>query len=177
MGILDIVPAGVVSGKDVYKVFDYAREHHFAIPAFNVTTSSVANAALEAARDAKAPVILQLSQGGAAYFAGKGLPNDQQQASVTGAVAAAHYVRSVAKSYGVPVILHSDHCAKKLLPWFDGMLAADEEWYQKNGEPLFSSHMLDLSEEPKEENIKTCVEYLKRMAKICLLYTSPSPRD
>ena len=166
MGILDIVPAGVVSGKDVYKVFDYAREHHFAIPAFNVTTSSVANAALEAARDAKAPVILQLSQGGAAYFAGKGLPNDQQQASVTGAVAAAHYVRSVAKSYGVPVILHSDHCAKKLLPWFDGMLAADEEWYQKNGEPLFSSHMLDLSEEPKEENIKTCVEYLKRMAKI-----------
>lgn len=166
MGILDIVPAGVVSGKDVYKVFDYAREHHFAIPAFNVTTSSVANAALEAARDAKAPVILQLSQGGAAYFAGKGLPNDQQQASVTGAVAAAHYVRSVAKSYGVPVILHSDHCAKKLLPWFDGMLAADEEWYQKNGEPLFSSHMLDLSEEPKEENIKICVEYLKRMAKI-----------
>lgn len=166
MGILDIVPAGVISGHDVYKVYDYARENHFAIPAFNVTTSSVANAALEAAREAKAPVIIQVSNGGAAYFAGKGLPNDKQQASVAGSVACAHYVRSVAKHYGVPVILHSDHCAKKLLPWFDGMLAADEEWFAKYGEPLFSSHMLDLSEETKEDNIKICLEYLKRMAKI-----------
>lgn len=166
MGLLDIVPAGVVSGKDVYKVFDYAREHHFAIPAFNVTTSSVANSALEAARDAKSPLILQLSQGGAAFFAGKSIPNDQQQGSIAGAVAAAHYIRSVAKEYGVPVILHSDHCAKKLLPWFDGMLKADEEFFEKNGEPLFSSHMLDLSEEPKEENIRICCEYLKRMARI-----------
>lgn len=112
--------AGVVSGKDVYKVFDYARENHFAIPAFNVTSSSTANAALEAARDAKSPVILQVSQGGAAYFAGKGVANDKQQASIGGAVAAAHFIRAVAPLYGVPVILHSDHCAKKLLPWFDG---------------------------------------------------------
>ncbi|WFD36051.1 Fructose-bisphosphate aldolase 1 [Malassezia cuniculi] len=166
MGVLDIVPAGVVSGQDVYKVFDYARENHFAIPAFNVTTSSVVNAALEAARDAKSPVILQLSQGGAAYFAGKGLANDKQQASIAGAIAAAHYIRSVAPSYGVPVILHSDHCAKKLLPWFDGMLEADEAYYKQHNEPLFSSHMLDLSEETKEENIAVCKKYLERMAKI-----------
>ena len=129
-------------------------------------TSSVANAALEAARDAKSPLILQLSQGGAAFFAGKGLANDNQQASIAGATAAAHYIRSVAKEYGVPVILHSDHCAKKLLPWFDGMLAADEEYFKQTGEPLFSSHMLDLSEEPKEENIEICRKYLERMAKI-----------
>lgn len=107
-----------------------------------------------------------MSQGGALFFAGKGLANDKQQGSVAGAVAAAHYIRAVAKDYGVPVILHSDHCAKKLLPWFDGMLAADEEYFQKTGEPLFSSHMLDLSEEPKEENIQTCLHYLERMAKI-----------
>ncbi|CAO1614570.1 unnamed protein product [Parajaminaea phylloscopi] len=166
MGLLDIAPAGVVAGKDVYKVFDYARKNGFAIPAFNVTSSSTANAALEAARDAKSPVIIQVSQGGAQFFAGKGLPNDKQQASITGAVAAAHHVRAVAASYGVPVILHSDHCAKKLLPWFDGMLEADEAYYKTNGEPLFSSHMLDLSEEPKEENIEVCKKYLARMAKI-----------
>lgn len=129
-------------------------------------TSSVANSALEAARDAKAPVILQLSNGGAAYFGGKSLPNDKQQASVAGAIAAAHYIRSIAPLYGVPVILHSDHCAKKLLPWFDGMLAADEEYFKEHKEPLFSSHMLDLSEEPKNENIALCKEYLQRMAKI-----------
>jgi len=131
-----------------------------------VTSSSVANAALEAARDAKSPVILQVSQGGAAYFAGKGVANDKQQASIAGAVAAAHHIRNVAPLYGVPVIIHSDHCAKKLLPWFDGMLEADEEYFKKNGEPLFSSHMLDLSEESKEENIATCKKYLERMAKI-----------
>lgn len=166
MGILDIVPPGVVDGKDVYKVFDYARENHFAIPAFNVTSSSTANAAMEAARDAKSPVILQMSQGGAAFWAGKGVPNDKQQASIAGAVAAALFVRAVAPSYGIPVILHSDHCAKKLLPWFDGMLEADEAYFKKEGKPLFSSHMLDLSEESKEENIATCVKYLERMAKI-----------
>ncbi|KAJ9476493.1 Fructose-bisphosphate aldolase [Pseudozyma hubeiensis] len=164
MGVLDIVPAGVVSGKDVYKVFDYARENKFAIPAFNVTSSSVAISALEAARDAKSPLILQVSQGGAANFAGKGLSNSNQEASITGAKAAALFIRAVAPAYGVPVIMHSDHCAKKLLPWFDGMLAADEEYYKEHNEPLFSSHMLDLSEEPKEENIETCLKYLKRMA-------------
>ncbi|KAJ3346042.1 Fructose-bisphosphate aldolase 1, partial [Kappamyces sp. JEL0680] len=109
------------------------------------------------------------SNGGGAYFAGKGLANDKQQASVLGSVAGAYYVRAVAASYGIPVIVHSDHCAKKLLPWFDGMLEADEAHFKAHGVPLFSSHMLDLSEEPKEENIATCVHYLKRMAPINLL--------
>ncbi|KAL1747993.1 hypothetical protein HDZ31DRAFT_60699 [Schizophyllum fasciatum] len=164
MGILDIVPAGVITGENVRKVFDYAKEHKFAIPAFNVTSSSTANAVLEAARDIKSPIIVQVSQGGAAYFAGKGLANDKQQASIRGAVAAAHHVRIVAKDYGIPVIMHSDHCAKKLLPWFEGMLEADEDHFKVHQEPLFSSHMLDLSEESKEENIATCVKYFKRMA-------------
>jgi len=164
MGILDVVPAGVITGDNVRKLFEYAKEHKFAIPAINVTSSSTANAALEAARDIKSPIILQVSQGGSAYFAGKGLANDKQQASITGAVAAAHHIRTVAKAYGIPVVLHSDHCAEKLLPWFDGMLEADEEYYKAHQEPLFSSHMLDLSEEPKEKNIATCVKYFKRLA-------------
>ncbi|KIJ59432.1 hypothetical protein HYDPIDRAFT_100723 [Hydnomerulius pinastri MD-312] len=164
MGVLDIVPAGVLTGENVRKLFNYAKENKFAIPAINVTSSSTANAVLEAARDIKAPIILQVSQGGSAYFAGKGLANDKQQASILGAKAAALHIRTVAKEYGVPVVLHSDHCAHKLLPWFDGMLAVDEEYYKAHQEPLFSSHMLDLSEEPKEENIKTCVQYFKRMA-------------
>ncbi|CAO3635292.1 unnamed protein product [Mucor hiemalis] len=127
---------------------------------------STVNAALEAARDIKSPIIIQFSQGGAAYFAGKGLDNKNQEASIIGAVAGAQYVRAVAKAYGIPVIIHSDHCAKKLLPWFDGMLAADEAYYKAHGVPLFSSHMLDLSEETKEENIEICLKYLKRMAAI-----------
>lgn len=168
MGILDIVPAGVLTGDNVRKLFEYAKEHQFAIPAINVTSSSTANAVLEAARDIKSPIIIQVSQGGSAYYAGKGLANDKQQASILGAVAAAHHVRIVAKAYGVPVVLHSDHCAHKLLPWFDGMLKADEEYYKQHQEPLFSSHMLDLSEESKEENIATCVSYFKRMAPLGL---------
>ncbi|KAI8381455.1 fructose-bisphosphate aldolase, class II [Radiomyces spectabilis] len=166
MGILDIVPAGVLTGDNVRKLFSYAREHKFAIPAINCTSTSTVNAALEAARDIKSPIIIQFSNGGAAYFAGKGLSNKNQEASVIGAVAGAQYVRAVAKAYGIPVVVHSDHCAKKLLPWFDGMLAADEEYYKANGEPLFSSHMLDLSEETKDENIEICLTYLKRMAAI-----------
>ncbi|EIW55404.1 fructose-bisphosphate aldolase [Trametes versicolor FP-101664 SS1] len=168
MGVLDIVPAGVLTGDNVRKLFQYAKENQFAIPAINVTSSSVANSVLEAARDIKSPIIIQVSQGGSDFFAGKGLANDKQQASITGAVAAAHHVRAVAKAYGVPVVLHSDHCAKKLLPWFDGMLAADEEYFAQHQEPLFSSHMLDLSEESKEENIETCVKYFKRMAPLGL---------
>ncbi|KAK1750167.1 hypothetical protein QBC47DRAFT_394724 [Echria macrotheca] len=166
MGILDDLklPVGVLYGDDVLKLFQYAREKEFAIPACNVTSSSTAVAALEAARDAKAPIILQTSQGGAAYFAGKGIKNsaEKQEASVAGAIAAAHYIRSVAPIYGVPVVLHTDHCAKKLLPWLDGMLDADEAFFKQNGIPLFSSHMIDL--EPVDENIETCVKYLKRMA-------------
>ncbi|KAI0267471.1 hypothetical protein BC834DRAFT_822529 [Gloeopeniophorella convolvens] len=168
MGVLDIVPAGVLTGDNVRKLFEYAKEHKFAIPAINVTSSSVANAVLEAARDIKSPIIIQVSQGGSAYFAGKGLANDKQQASIIGAVAAAHHIRVVSKAYGVPVVLHSDHCAEKLLPWFDGMLEADEAYFKEHQEPLFSSHMLDLSEEPKEQNIATCVKYFKRMAPLGL---------
>ncbi|EKM82139.1 hypothetical protein AGABI1DRAFT_112255 [Agaricus bisporus var. burnettii JB137-S8] len=166
MGVLDIVPAGVLTGDNVRKLFDYAKANKFAIPAVNVTSTSVANAVLEAARDIKSPIIIQVSQGGAAYFAGKGLANDKQQASIVGAVSAAHHVRLMAKAYGIPVVMHSDHCAHKLLPWFDGMLQADEAYFNDHGEPLFSSHMLDLSEEPKEENIKICEKYFKRMAAI-----------
>jgi len=166
MGVLDIVPAGVLTGDNVRKLFEYAKENKFAIPAINVTSSSTVNAVLEAARDIKAPIIIQSSQGGSAYFAGKGLANDKQQASILGAIAAARHVRTVAKAYGVPVVLHTDHCAHKLLPWFDGMLEADEEYFKAHGEPLFSSHMLDLSEEPKEENIATCAKYFKRMSKM-----------
>ena len=129
-----------------------------------MTSSSTAVAALEAAKDAKAPIILQLSQGGAAYFAGKGVDNKDQRASIAGAVAAAHYIRSVAPSYGIPVVLHTDHCAKKLLPWLDGMLDADEAWFKEHNEPLFSSHMIDLSEEPVDFNIETTAKYLKRAA-------------
>ena len=157
---------GVITGEDVHKLFKYASAKGFAIPAINVTSSSTAVAALEAARDAKAPIILQTSNGGAAYFAGKGISNANQYASVQGSVAAAHYIRSIAPAYGIPVILHSDHCAKKLLPWFDGMLEADEAYFKEHGEPLFSSHMLDLSEENDDENIATCVKYFTRMAKM-----------
>jgi len=170
MGVLDIVPAGVITGENVKKLFEYAKKEHFAIPAFNVTSSSTAVAALEGAREAKAPVILQVSQGGAAFWAGKGIKNpaDTQYGSVQGSIAFAHYVRAIAPAYGIPVIIHSDHCAKKLLPWFDGMLEADEAYFKQHNEPLFSSHMLDLSEESKEDNIADCVHYLKRMAKINL---------
>jgi len=168
MGVLEVIPAGVLTGDQTRKLFEYAREHKFAIPAINVTSSSTANAVLEAARDVKSPIIIQVSQGGAAYFAGKGLPNGKQEASITGSIAAAQHIRTVAKSYGVPVVMHSDHCAKKLLPWFDGMLEADAAYFKEHGVPLFSSHMLDLSEDPKEENIAICKDYLKKMASLNL---------
>jgi len=156
--------SGVIYGDDVNTLFKYAQEKNFAIPAINVTSSSTVVASLEAARDAKSPIILQVSQGGAAYFAGKGVKNGNQEASIAGAVAAAHYVRAIAPAYGIPVILHTDHCAKKLLPWLDGMLDADEKWFKDNGVPLFSSHMIDLSEEEVEYNIQTTKKYLQRAA-------------
>jgi fructose-bisphosphate aldolase class II len=155
---------GVIVGDDVLNLFKYAQEKKFAIPAINVTSSSTVVASLEAARDQKAPVILQMSQGGAAYFAGKGVANGDQQASIAGAIAGAHYIRAVAPSYGIPVILHTDHCAKKLLPWLDGMMDEDEKHFKEHGEPLFSSHMIDLSEEDVEWNIQTTAKYLKRAA-------------
>jgi fructose-bisphosphate aldolase class II len=155
---------GVIVGDDVLNLFKYAREHEFAIPAINVTSSSTVVAALEAARDSKSPVILQTSQGGAAYFAGKGVSNEGQFASTQGAIAAAHYIRAIAPTYGIPVVLHTDHCAKKLLPWLDGMLDADEAYFKQHGEPLWSSHMVDLSEESKAENIAITKRYAQRMA-------------
>ena len=156
--------SGVIYGEDVRKLFKHAQENKYAIPAINVTSSSTVVAALEAARDAKAPIILQLSQGGAAYFCGKGVDNKDQSASIAGAVAAAHYVRGVAPAYGIPVVLHTDHCAKKLLPWLDGMLKADKEFFDATGEPLYSSHMIDLSEEEVKFNIETTAKYLKQAA-------------
>ncbi|CAN6651497.1 fructose-bisphosphate aldolase [Trichomonascus vanleenenianus] len=158
--------SGVIVGDDVRALFDYAQKHGFAIPAINVTSSSTVVAALEAARDNKCPIILQTSNGGAAYFAGKGVSNSKQEASIAGSIAAAHYIRSIAPTYGVPVVLHSDHCAEKLLPWFDGMLAADEAYYKLHGEPLFSSHMIDLSEEEHSVNIAITKKYFERAAKM-----------
>jgi len=166
MGAQDVLTrkTGVIVGDDVLNLFKYAQQKKFAIPAINVTSSSTVVASLEAARDAKAPIILQMSQGGAAYFAGKGVDNKDQTASIAGSVAAAHYIRAIAPAYKIPVILHTDHCAKKLLPWLDGMLDADEKYFKEHGEPLFSSHMIDLSEEPVDWNIETTAKYLKRAA-------------
>ncbi|KAI0015897.1 hypothetical protein F4780DRAFT_761887 [Xylariomycetidae sp. FL0641] len=156
--------SGVIVGDDVLALFQHARENKYAIPAINVTSSSTVVASLEAARDSKAPIVLQISQGGAAYFCGKGVPNGDQSASIQGAIAGAHYIRALAPAYGVPVVLHTDHCAKKLLPWLDGMMDADEKYFKEHGEPLFSSHMIDLSEEPVDYNIETTAAYLKRAA-------------
>ncbi|CAD6569762.1 MAG: Fructose-bisphosphate aldolase 1 [Alectoria sarmentosa] len=168
MGVQEVLTrkTGVIYGEDVYNLFKYAQKHEFAIPAINVTSSSTVVAALEAARDSKSPIILQMSQGGAAYFCGKGVDNKDQKASIMGAIAGAHYIRSVAPAYEIPVILHTDHCAKKLLPWLDGMLEEDDKHFKKHKEPLFSSHMIDLSEEPKDSNIKETTEYMKRAAKM-----------
>ncbi|KAK6508402.1 Fructose-bisphosphate aldolase 1 [Arthrobotrys conoides] len=169
MGAQDVLTrkTGVITGDDVLALFKHARENQYAIPAINVTSSSTVVAALEAARDKKSPIILQTSQGGAAYFAGKGVSNSEpvnQYASIQGAIAAAHYIRAIAPAYGIPVVLHTDHCAKKLLPWLDGMLDADEAYFKEHGEPLFSSHMIDLSEEPHDQNIATTAKYLARAA-------------
>ncbi|PVU95515.1 hypothetical protein BB561_001778 [Smittium simulii] len=170
MGLLDIVPAGVVTGKKLMDLFHYCQKHNFAIPAVNCTSSSTVNACLETARDTNTPIIVQVSHGGAAFFAGKGIKNTNDQASITGAIAAAHHVRAVAKIYGVPVVLHSDHCARNILGWLDGMIEADEAYYKQHGEPLFSSHMIDLSAEEKSYNIEVTAQYMKRLAAIdCLL--------
>lgn len=166
MSILDVVKAGVVTGNDVQKIFAYAKEHNFALPAVNCVNTDSVNAVIEAAARVKAPVIIQFSNGGAAFFAGKGLKLEGQQAGVLGAIAGAKHVHAIAEAYGVPVILHTDHAAKKLLPWIDGLLDAGEKFFAETGKPLYSSHMIDLSEESLEENVATCAKYLERMAKI-----------
>ncbi|MBN2236589.1 MAG: class II fructose-bisphosphate aldolase, partial [Bacteroidales bacterium] len=164
--IFDHVKPGVLSGKDVSTVFELAKKNHFALPAVNVTGTNTVNAVLEAAKTANAPVIIQLSNGGASFYAGKTLPNDKQQSAILGAISAAKHVHEIAALYGVAVILHTDHAAKKLLPWIDGLLDAGEKHFAETGKPLFSSHMLDLSEEPIEENIEISKKYLARMAKL-----------
>lgn len=157
---------GVLHGDEVTEIFNYANKHNFAIPAVNVTGTNTVNAVIETARDLNSPVILQFSNGGSAFFAGKGLANTDQKAAIAGGISGALHVHRMAEAYGVTVILHTDHCAKGLLPWVDGLLDASEDFYAKNGYPLYSSHMLDLSEEPIHENIETCVAYLKRMDKM-----------
>lgn len=157
---------GVLHGQEVKDLLDYANEHNFALPAVNVIGTNSVNAVLETARDLNSPVIIQFSNGGAHFFAGKGLSNEGQKAAVMGAVSGAQHVHALAEAYGVTVILHTDHAAKKLLPWIDGMLEHGEKHFERTGQPLYSSHMIDLSEEPLEENIEICVEYLKRMDKI-----------
>lgn len=165
--LLDIVKPGVLTGDDVQKVFAYAKANRFAIPAMNCVGSDSVNAALEAAARVRAPVIIQFSNGGAAFYAGKGIkPVSGARPDVLGAIAGAKHVHTLAAEYGVPVILHTDHCAKKLLPWVDGLLEAGEKHFAETGKPLFSSHMLDLSEEPIEENMEICRKYLERMDKI-----------
>jgi len=155
---------GVITGDVAWNLLKFAKAKGFAIPAFNCTSSSVVNSVLEAGAKIGRPVIIQFSEGGSAFFAGKGLPNGKKEAAILGACAGAHFVRNISPAYGIPVLVHSDHCAKKLLPWFDGMLEADAEHFKVYGEPLFSSHMLDLSEEPHEENVGICAEYFKKMA-------------
>lgn len=158
--------AGVIAGSQLQDLFAYAKEKGFAIPAVNITGTDTANAVMEAAKAMNAPVMVQLSNGGASFYAGKSLSNDGQASAIKGAISAAKHVHILAESYGVPVVLHTDHAAKKLLPWIDGLLDAGEKYFAKHGKPLFSSHMLDLSEEPLQENIEICKKYLTRMAKM-----------
>jgi fructose-bisphosphate aldolase class II len=166
MKVLEKVKPGVVTGDGVQEVFKVAKANKFALPAVNAVGTNSVNAVLEAAKVVNSPVMLQFSNGGAVFYAGKSLSNENQQAGIIGAVSGAKHIHHVAELYGVPVILHTDHAAKKLLPWIDGLLDHGEKHYKEYGKPLFSSHMLDLSEESLEENIDICKRYLERMAKI-----------
>ena len=161
-----IIPSGVLTGNQVQEVFKLAKEKAFALPAVNVIGSNSINAVLETAAELNSPVIIQFSNGGAQFNAGKGLSNENQKAAIAGAIAGAKHIHEMAEAYGACVILHTDHCAKKLLPWIDGLLDASEAFYAQHGKSLFSSHMIDLSEEPIEENIEICKTYLSRMSKM-----------
>jgi fructose-bisphosphate aldolase class II len=162
----EIIKPGVVLGDDVQAVYDHARANQYALPAVNVVGTNSINAVLEAAAKVNSPAIIQLSNGGASFFLGKSVKLEGHEAAIKGAIAAAKYVHAVAETYGVPVMLHTDHAAKKLLPWIDGLLEAGEQHFAETGKPLFSSHMIDLSEESLEENIEICAAYLERMKKI-----------
>ncbi|PXW14328.1 MULTISPECIES: class II fructose-bisphosphate aldolase [Chryseobacterium] len=161
-----IFPAGVATGQLVTDIFQYAKENKFALPAVNVIGSSNVNATMETAAKLNAPVIIQFSNGGAAFNAGKGLNNDGQKSAILGAIAGAKHIHTLAEAYGATVILHTDHCAKKLLPWIDGLMDANEEFFKQTGKSLYSSHMLDLSEESLEENLEISAQYFERMAKL-----------
>jgi len=161
-----IFPAGVATGQLVTDIFQYAKENKFALPAVNVIGSSNINAVMETAAKLNAPVIIQFSNGGAAFNAGKGLNNDGQRAAILGSIAGAKHIHTLAEAYGATVILHTDHCAKKLLPWIDGLMDANEDFFKQTGKSLYSSHMLDLSEESLEENLHISAEYFERMAKL-----------
>ena len=160
------IKPGVATGKEVQKIHQYAKDKGFALPAVNVIGTNSINSVLETAVELNSPVIIQFSNGGAHFNAGKGLSNEHQKAAIAGGIAGAKHVHEMAKAYGATVILHTDHCAKKLLPWIDGLLDASEKYFKETGAPLYSSHMIDLSEEPIEENIEICKKYLERMAKI-----------
>ena len=164
--ISDKVKPGVVFGDDLRTIFDIAKQNRFAMPAVNIVGTDSANAVMEAAKEVNSPVIIQFSNGGGSFYAGKGLSNENEQAAIAGSVSGALHVHKLAELYGIPVILHTDHAAKKLLPWIDGLLDASEKHFAETGKPLFSSHMLDLSEESLEENIEICASYLKRMSKM-----------
>ena len=160
------IKGGVATGRGVQEIFKLAKDKGFALPAVNVIGSNTINGVLETAKALNAPVIIQFSNGGAQFNAGKGLSNDEQKAAIAGSIAGAKHVHHMAEAYDVPVILHTDHCAKKLLPWIDGLLDASEQYFKETGKPLYSSHMIDLSEEPIEENIEICKTYLERMSKM-----------
>ncbi len=160
------IKPGVATGDQVQEIFRYAKEKGFALPAINVTTSSNINGVMETAAKLNAPVIIQFSNGGGVYMAGKGLSNENERAAIAGCVSGAKHVHELAELYGATVILHTDHCAKKLLPWIDGLLDESEKFFAQTGKPLFSSHMIDLSEEPIEENLEISKKYLERMSKM-----------
>lgn len=160
------IKPGVATGKEVQAIFKHAKKHGYAIPAANVTGSNTINATLETAVKVNSPVIIQFSNGGSAFNAGKGLANTNERASILGAITGAKHVRDLAEAYGATVILHTDHCHKEKLPWVDGLLDASEKFFEKNGEPLFSSHMIDLSPFSLEENVETSKRYLERMSKM-----------
>lgn len=161
-----MIKSGVATGDTVQAIFQLAKQKQFALPAVNVTSTCTVNAVMETAAKLNAPVIIQFSNGGGQFFAGKGLSNEAEKGAILGSISGARHVHQLAEAYGATVILHTDHCAKKLLPWIDALLDAGEAFYKETGKPLFSSHMIDLSEEPLSENLEICQQYLRRMAKM-----------
>jgi fructose-bisphosphate aldolase class II len=161
-----LIKPGVVTGEALNQLLRHANENNYALPAVNVVGTNSINAVLETAKAVNSPVIIQFSNGGGIFYAGKSLSNEGQKAAIAGSISGALHIHQMAEHYGVPVVLHTDHCAKKLLPWIDGLLDASEKHFAATGSPLFSSHMIDLSEEPIEENIEICAKYLERMSKM-----------